>query len=142
VDGTLSLDLVAEALGALLGNEGVLIADDWLSIDKATEVARVSRSQLYHWMRHEGLPFFDDGDRQIRRSVLLQFKRDKEVVMVRGKKVPAQRAALKSPDEGRGQQQKAPVRKAQKPTSATARAGRGTDKEALLSLLDSSRKAA
>lgn len=132
----------AEALSALLEDEGVLVGDDWLTIEEAIEFAGVSRSKLYHWMRHERLPFFDGGDRQIRRSALLQFKRDKEVVMVRDKKVPAQRASQRTRPTGDAKKQKI-VRKAPKAKSPRGRAAAGAmTKKALLAHLDSARKAA
>jgi len=146
VNGTFSLELLAEALGALLEQEGLLIADTWLTVEEAIEIAGVSRSQLYHWMRHEGLPFLDEGVRQIRLSALQQFKRDKEVVMIRGKKVPAQRANSQALEP-------ASVRPRRKATSGSQRSvarqrsnvGRvsgAADRASLEAILNDARKAA
>ena len=124
------------------------MADRWLTIDEAVDEARVSRSKLYHWMRHEGLPFFDDGERQIQLSTLLQFKRDKEIVMVRGKKVPAHRAKVDSAvtEQRRLAKASAASKKARAAVAAqranVARLTGNGDRDSLQAVLDAARKAA
>lgn len=139
MNGTVSPEALAEALGAFVaaGLELPLINDEWLTVSEAITEARVSRTRLYEWMR-DGLPFLDETPRQIRRSALLQFKTDREVVMVRGKKVSAPRMGAK---EG------APPTVTKRPTKrgkATTdnQIGDRNDRASLLALVKDARKVA
>lgn len=125
------------ALFALIQGESALVLDEWLTVPEAAATAKVSRSKLYEWMQ-EGLPFLDESPRQIRRSALLQFKADKEVTVVRNKKVSSQRGAtLRRP--GRAAARRTNI----KPSAAAQSLATGpTDKSALLALLADSQRAA
>ena len=139
MNGTVSEEALSEALATLMQQSGLIVADEWLTLPEAMAVAKTSRTRLYEWMA-EGLPYLDESPRQIRRSALMTFMAEKEVVMVRGKKVPAQRTNTK-------RDRRAPVRRAAgsaRPATSprTSSISGATDREALLALLSESRKAA
>jgi len=104
--------------------------------------AGIARTRLYEWMA-QGLPFRDECPRQIRRSALMQFMREREVVMVRGKKTPALRSSRSASTGSSNTRATQRTREVVARRSANvARISGPTDRASLLALLDDARKAA
>ena len=149
MNGAVTPEALIEAMRALLAEDGLLIADDYLGVPEAAEAAGVSRSVIYEWTR-AGLPFLDEGvrGRRIRRSELGRFMRDREVVMIGGKKLPVARPKTK-PGESRGRQLAIRSTRSKKVHTAVAahgakatRVSGGGDRASLQAVLDAARKAA